>query len=219
MRLLLALLTLLLLPAPAQAGPWPREAQGWFLATSMGQERVGAARQTFGDLYAEYGATGRLTLAAQLRHIPGGWRGDLIARFHPQPAGFALPFGLSAGTRFQPGRADRALLLFGAHLGQGFDTRAGNLWARLDMQMHTRPAQLTNPVELSLSGQLGFRSARGLLGMVSLTGKRRNGVSRLELAPAIGHEIGRAHTLVLGLTAASHSRSVTSAQLALWSRF
>jgi len=219
MRLVLILLCLLSLPLSAQASPWPRAAGGWFVSGTVGQERAASGWQLFGDVYVEYGATARLTLASQLRHGPGHWRGDLLARWHPGAGPGIPPFGLSAGIRLQPDGTDRALVLLAAHLGRGFDTRLGNVWTRLDLQTQTRPTQPASPVEFSLSGQLGIRSTRGLIAMASLTGKRRNGAATLELSPAIGHEIGRAHTLVLGLTASPSTPQVRSAQLSLWSRF
>lgn len=219
MRFLLTLLWLIALPVTAQASPWPRAAGEWFVASTFGLERSATDRQHFAEIYAEYGLTGQLTLTTQLRHSPGGWRGDLLARWHPRAGGEAPPFGFGAGIRLQPGGADRALLLLAAHLGRGFDTRRGNVWARMDLQMQARPAQMASPVELSLSGQIGVRNARGLIGMVSVTGKWRNGTSALELSPSVGREIGRRHTLVLGLTASPSAPRARSAQLSLWSRF
>lgn len=219
MRALLIVFLLITPSLPALAGPWPREARGWFVATTLGQERTGAGRQLFGELYAEYGAAPQLTLAMHLQHSPGSQRGDLLARWHPRTERLSLPFGLSLGARLNPGCGDRYLLLAAAHLGHGFDLRQGNAWARLDLQMQARPTEITRPVELSLSGQLGLRTAQGLLGMVSLTHTRRNRGSVLELSPAIGQEIGRNQTLVLSLTARPVSRRVTSAQLSVWSRF
>lgn len=219
MRLVFALFCLCILPVTAQAGAWPRAEGGWFVASTFGQERAGAGWQRYAEVYAEYGASERLTLATQFRHSPGGWRGDLIARWHPGAGGDTLPFGLGAGIRLQPGGADRALVLLAAHLGRGFDTRLGNVWTRLDLQMQARPAQPAALAELSLSGQLGFSTGRGLIGMVSVTGKRRNGTSELEVSPAIGHEIGHRHTLVLGLSASPSAPQARRAQLSLWSRF
>lgn len=219
MRFLFAFLCLIALPLAAQAGPWPRPQGTWFIASTFGQERVAAGWERYGDFYTEYGLTDRLTLASQLRHTPRGWRGDLLARWHPGASARAPPSGLAAGLRLQPQSADRALLLFGAHAGHGFATRLGNAWTRLDVQLQARPAQPTSLVELSFSGQLGFQSAGGLLGMVSVTGKRRGGASIFELTPAIGHDIGHGRTLVLGLTASPSMPQVRSAQLSLWSRF
>lgn len=219
MRHLFFMLWLAFLPLAAQAGPWPRDTGSWFVSTAYGQERAVSRWRHFAEIYAEYGATERLTLAAQLRHGAGGRYGDLLARWHPGTGGNAPPFGLGAGLRLQPGGTDQALLLLAAHLGHGFDIQGRNAWTRLDLQMQARPAQPLSPIEWSLSGQLGLRDARGLIGMVSVTGKRRNGASLFEVSPAIGHEIGRRHTLVLSLTATPSAPQMRSAQLSLWSRF
>ncbi|MCC5969582.1 MAG: hypothetical protein JJU15_06505 [Pararhodobacter sp.] len=189
------------------------------MSSSLGQERHATGWQRFGEVYGEYGATAEVTLAMHMRHTPGTWRGDVLARWHPALDGFSLPFGLSLGGRLEGSGANRALVLLGAHLGQGFDSRIGNIWTRLDLQMQSRPAQLTRPLELSLSGQVGLRTEGGGLGLLSLTHKRRNGTSALEFSPVIGHEIGRARTLVLGMTARSSSPGIASVQLSLWSQF
>lgn len=189
------------------------------MSTTTGMDRGGAGWLRFSDLYAEYGLTERVTLAAQMRRAANGWRGDLIARWHPPLSGFALPFGLAAGARSNPGGADRLQLLLFAHLGHGVDTRCGNLWTRLDLQALTLPSHPADPVELSLSAQVGFRSDHGIFGMLSLRQHYRNGTATIELLPAIGLAVSQTHTLALSVTATPEGRRVSSAQLSLWSRF
>ena len=216
MRLLLVLMWLLALPPFAHAGPWPRDNGTWFITSTIGRERGAAGWQHYAELHAEHGFRDRLTLATRLRNTAAGWRGDLVARWHPLATG--PPLGLSAGLRLLPSGAERAHLLLTAHLGRGFDTRLGNLWTRLDLQTQSRPARLSRPVELSLSGQVGLRHTSGWLGIMTATTKRRGSFTTLELSPQIGREVGR-HTVVLGLSAepsAPHNRHL---QLSLWSRF
>ncbi|KPQ06064.1 MAG: hypothetical protein HLUCCA12_12705 [Rhodobacteraceae bacterium HLUCCA12] len=220
MRVLAALCLLIMLPVSAVAGPWPREAQGWFVSTSYGRERDAAGDwHATGDVYAEYGAHERLTIAAQLRRSPAGWRGDLGLRWHPAPRRLAVPFGLGAGLRHQPGGRERFLLMLGAHVGHGFDTALGSAWARLDLQMQLPPDRLVRPAEMSLTAQLGLEAGGGLMGMIGLTAKRRGTTTRFEVAPAIGHALGRRHTLVLGATATPSNRRIGNVQLSVWSRF
>lgn len=216
MRLLLVLMWLLALPPSAQAGPWPRDNGTWFVASTVGRERGAAGWLHYGELYAEHGFRDRLTLVTRLRNTAVGWRGDLVARWYPLATG--PPLGLSAGLRLLPSGAEPAHLLLAAHLGRGFDTRAGNLWARLDLQTQSRPSRPGRPVELSLSGQVGLRHASGWLGIVAATGKRRGSFATLELSPQIGREIGR-HTVVLGLSAEPSAPRNRHLQLSLWSRF
>lgn len=219
MRILFILLCLVVLPVTAQASPWPRAAGEWFVGSTFGLENSFAGWRHFSEIYGEFGASGQLTMATQLRLSPGARRADLMARWHPRAGTEAPPLGLGAGLRLQPGGSERVHLLLAAHLGHGFDTGFGNVWARMDLQLQTRPAQPFSPVELSLAGQLGVRNPGGFIGMLSVTGKRRNGASVLELAPVIGREIGRRHTLVLGLTASPAAPRARSASLSLWSRF
>jgi len=219
MRVVLAFFCLMALPLSAAASPWPRAQGGWFVASTIGLERAGPGRQRFGEIYAEYGATGQLTFATQLRHSPGGWRGDLLARWHPGARENAPPFGLSMGFRLRPGGSERALLLYGAHLGHSLDTPLGNVWTRLDVQMQAGSARPASPVELSLSGQMGLRDTRGFLGFVTATGKRRHGTTTLELSPAIGFEIAPARTVVMSLSASPSTPRMRSARLTLWSQF
>lgn len=216
MRFLLVLMWLLALPPSAQAGPWPRDHGTWFIASTIGRERGAAGWQHYGELYAEHGVRDRLTLATQLRNTAAGWRGDLVARWHPLATG--PPLGLSAGLRLLPSGAEPAHLLLAAHLGRGFDTRFGNLWTRLDLLTQSRPTRLSRPVELSLSGQVGLRHASGWLGIMTVTGKRRGSFTTLELSPQIGREVGR-HAVVLGLSTESSAPHDRHLQLSLWSRF
>lgn len=220
MRIVIALLCLFAMPPlPAQASPWPRTPGTWFMATTLGLERSASGRQRYSELYAEYGANDQLTLATQLRHTHRGWRADLLARWHPGVGTSAPPFAFSAGVRFYPGSTDQAFVVLGANVGQGFDTPLGNVWTRLDVNTLSRADRLANPVELSLSGQAGLRSGGGLLALMTITAKRRSGETFLELSPQIGHEIGRRHTLLLGVTTTPTTPRQTSAQLSLWSRF
>lgn len=216
---LFSLLFLFAAPQGVSAGPWPREAQRWFLSATTGLDRGGAGWLRFSDLYAEYGLTERVTMVAQMRRAANGWRGDLIARWHPPLSGFALPVGLGVGARLNPAGADRLHFLLFGHLGRGVDTRRGNLWTRLDLQVQTRPSQPARPVDLSLSAQVGFRSNHGVLGMLSLRQNHRNRTAIIELSPAIGIEVSQAHTLALSVTTSPAGRRVNSAQLSLWSRF
>jgi len=216
MRLLLVLLWLLALTPCAHAGPWPRDNGTWFTASTIGRERGAAGWQHYSEFYAEHGFRDRLTLATQLRNTAAGWRGDIVARWHPFATG--PPLGLIAGLRLLPFGAERAHLLFAAHLGRGFETRFGNLWTRLDLHTQSRPARLSRPVELSLSAQVGLRHTSGWLGVMTATGKRRGNFTTLELSPQIGREIGR-HTMVLGLSAEPSAPQNRRLQLSLWSRF
>ncbi|EKE45318.1 hypothetical protein OCGS_0408 [Oceaniovalibus guishaninsula JLT2003] len=131
MRFLVPFL-LLILPAMAQAGAWPRDHRGVFVSAS--RTYALSSYGILGDLtsaYAEYGLTPRLTIGAKLD------RSDQVASetvaFARIPLGrtdrrdvFAAQVGF--GNVRQPGEASVAIIQPALLYGRGFDGWLGSGW-------------------------------------------------------------------------------------------
>jgi len=213
-RLLIAIL-ICLLALPAAAGPWPRAPGGGFASTTTGIENLRTGQTAFVEAYGEYGLTGQMVLGVHLRHAGGRARADLLARWHPVlPGGVAL--GLTLGARLGGESDRRAAPILAAHLGQGADTRLGNIWARADVQAVANRTGLGGQAEVEYSGQLGLRTDRGGLAMLTLSEHRARDSRTLKLTPALGHAVSARSMLVLGATLLPRSRRVDGVQVSVW---
>lgn len=159
---------MLLLPAGAGAGPWPRDAGSWFLAPSVGFETTGGTRFRILQLYGEYGLSPRITAGTKLRfELPvNEWRDgraevDTTLRWHPRFTPLGLHLGIEAGLRAELRRNPdpQEIDLFGdvfveesdlqpgltalarLHVGRSIETALGPGWARVTLAMH-RPIDL-----------------------------------------------------------------------------
>jgi hypothetical protein len=219
---LFPLLICLLAPA-AVAGPWPRAPGSAFVSAGAGIEAAWHGRQRFAELYGEYGLGERVVLGAHLRRVQGinppGWevqdatRADLFLRWHPDLGATAM--GLMLGARFVRAAERQVAPLLAVHLGRGVDTPLGNIWARAGLQAVRSADGVRGVAEVEFSGQVGWRSGRGL-GMVTASDYRDGHGRYLKLTPAVGYAVTRRTTLVVGAALLPRSRQLDAVQISLW---
>ncbi len=232
-RTALALLCLLL-ASPATAGPWPREAGGWFLSTAFGTERQSGRRVALTDSYLEYGLTPRLTFGGSLRRVGDENEGEVFARWHPPDLPGGIATGLSLGLQQGDGPAwrvtedlghatvERLVLrpraVLGLHIGHSRDTPLGPAWARLDLRAFSSTTGDPS-ADMELFGQIGLRPRPRVITMLSATLYDTGEDRFLTVEPAVGYEVTTRFTLLASLTAEPSRRELRSAQLGLWTRF
>lgn len=215
----LALPLACLLASAAAAGPWPRAPGGVFVATTAGVEEIPAGRRAFAEGYAEYGLDGRLTFGAKLRHRARRAQGDLLARWNTELWGH-LALGVTLGARLGADDGLPVAPLLGAHLGRGIETGRGNLWARADLwAAGNRRQGIGGWAEIEVSAQLGLRTGRGGLAMLTLADHRDRAGRTVKLSPALGWAVDGRSTVVVGATLLPRGRRLDGAQLSLWLDF
>ncbi len=233
MRAALFLLCLLI-PLPAAAGPWPREAGSWFLSSSFGAEDQDGRRVAVNESYAEYGLTPRLTFGGKLRRTGQETEGEVFIRWHPPDLAGRFPVGLSLGLRQGDGPAYsvvedlgyavveypvlRPRGMIGLHLGHGRDMPLGPAWARIDLRAFTATTSDAS-ADVELFGQIGLRPRPRILTMLSATLYDTGEDRFLTIEPALGYEITPRFTVMASVTAEPSRRALRAAQIALWTRF
>ena len=185
-------LMLLLSPAGAGAGPWPRDAGSWFIAPAVGLETTRGIRLRILELYGEYGLAPRITAATKLRfELPANdWRDgraelDSTLRWHPRFTPLGLHLGLEAGLRAElrrnpdPQEIDLfedvfveendlqpgLTALARVHVGRSIDTVLGPGWARVTLAMH-------RPIDLNLERYYIVEDSRPSTELVAQVGIR-----------------------------------------------
>ncbi|MBV0911014.1 hypothetical protein [Anianabacter salinae] len=135
---LLALLMMLFLATPAQAGPWPRDKGETFVALSQrlsgdpvlvftGRARPGSTAM----LYAEHGLTPRLTFVLDGGYDQGTGRMDVTVALRRGLTLGAHKLAVTAGAGAE-GPAWEARGLIGAHWGRGFALGNRRGWVAAD---------------------------------------------------------------------------------------
>lgn len=135
----LALIALMLIAPPAQAGPWPRPPGEGFLALS---------HETAGDggwsaYYGEYGLSRRFTLGIDGgRDTDGGQTAILfLQRAFGDPSGrHRLSASLGLGIT-ETGAGSHPLGQLGLNYGRGFSTGAANGWFAAEAKLRLLPVQ------------------------------------------------------------------------------
>ena len=203
-------LFLALLANPAAAGPWPRAVGEGFL--SFGRTTGNGVQS-----YLEYGLRDRLVVELGLERGADGRRLDAALRWHPPDPGLGLVSGVSLGLRLRPEDPVRQRLTLGLTLGRGFETGAGNLWARAGLQLLAPRHPLIRRPELDLTAQIGLRTGPWL-GMLGVSHYRNRFGSETRIRPALGREMHPRLTLV-GEAVLDRSGRREGLNLSLWSRF
>jgi len=216
-RLILALIALPWLAVMVQAGAWPREKGEGFLSFSSQfaeRDETGINRQSFAA-YAEYGATGRLTLGLDLS-------GDALrmskaiafARWPLGRAGRPRKLAVELGAGQVEGEA---ALRPGLSLGRGVRLGARQGWLAAD----TRAILFSGggaafETDLTAGLALGPR----LLGIVQLqAGAPESGRDYLHLSPSLVYEMRPGAQIELGVLAPLSGGGERELKLGLWRRF
>ncbi len=214
-RLWLAFVLLPWCAAMVEAGAWPREKGQVFLSISSqidARDENGINRQSFGG-YAEYGATGRLTLGLDVN-------GDAVRRsktiaFIRVPAGrtdrpLKLALELGAGQV-----ENRAALRPALSIGRGFALGRRHGWLNADLR-----AILSGGTGLETDLTAGLAAASRSLAMIQLqAGVPDEGRDYLRLAPSVVYEIRPGTQIELGLIEPLSGGGERGVKLGLWRKF
>ncbi|WP_375553332.1 hypothetical protein [Roseovarius mucosus] len=217
LRPLFAVLILPWLVGMAEAGAWPRAKGQTFLAAT-GQldapDETGLARQSF-TLYAEYGATERLTLGVDL----GGDALQMIKTivFARWPVGrparkvkIAVELGLGEVAEqraLRPGLSlGRGLTLWGRHGWAAFDGRA----------VMFSGGQMTLESDITLGLDI---TARGKVIAQIQTGQPAKGQTYVRFAPSYVHATKPGAHLEFGLILPLTDGGERGVKLGLWRSF
>ena len=233
-----AAVALVLLPAAATAGAWPRDEGKSFLSFGIEAGDAGgdAGEGPYVSLYGERGLPRRWTVVLDAGARTGG--GDATAavtlRF-PLDDGagrdrFALSFG--GGLGIEDGRtlADvpglgqaRPFARAGAHWGRGIATPWGEGWAGLDAS-----ADLSVPViagedpatAWKLDATLGLRPADGLATILQVqSGRPLAGDTYLRLQGTLVRRLGPALNVEAGAVVGLSGDETAAARLGVWLDF
>lgn len=214
-RLWLALVLLPWCAAMAQAGAWPREKGQVFLSfSSQFEERDenGINRQSYG-FYAEYGATGRLTLGLDVN-------GDVlrmskVIAFLRWPVGRAdrpLKFAIEIGA----GQVEEDTALRpGLSVGRGFTLGQRHGWLNADLRAILGGV---TAFETELTAGLSV-TARTKLIVQLQAGAPDQGQDYLRLAPSLVYEMRPGAQLELGLLEPLSGGGERGVKLGLWRQF
>lgn len=227
-------LGLVLLPAQAAAGAWPREDGRTFL--SFGIELGDSADGPFASLYGERGLPRRWTAVLDAGMRPDG--GDATAALTlrmPVDDGsgrdrFALSFGGGIGVEDGRVLADvpglgqaRPFARAGAHWGRGFATAWGDGWAGVDAL-----ADLSIPVvdgddpatAWKLDATLGLRPTDRLATILQIqTGRPVAGDTYLRLQGTLVRRLGPALNVEVGAVVGLAGPDTAAARLGVWVDF
>lgn len=221
----------LVLAAPAAAGPWGREPGSTFLSFSLGAEDSDLGQRGYAQIYAEMGWTGGLVPAVRLRlDGPVGAEGrgdgeaDVRLRWHPGWTD-AVALGFEGGLKGETGallagggRGSAGYWLAAAHAGRGFDTRHGPGWARLTLLVE-EPLGDTGLSRREAIVQVGVRTDGGWLGIASLSLFEEGGDTTVKLAPAVGRSLGGGRDLLLEATVERGGLGTRGLALSFWQAF
>ncbi len=224
MRLILAVLVLTLAPAAAAAGAWPREVGTAFVSLSytlsddMGRPGVDAEGYT--ALYAEYGATPRLTFGIDAGKADNGEYTAILFARH------ALDWELFGGKTALQGGAGAAefggdsdtLLELGAAWGKGLETRFGGGWLGIDTKLHyfTDTEDIATKVDVTL----GIKPNDRTMVILQLQAADYPGSDpSLALVPSIVRKVGKRNYFELGLDVGVANDSTAGVKLGTWLEF
>lgn len=211
---------LLLLPwlaGMAAAGAWPRDKGQSFLALSGqvdGPDQFGLYRQSF-TLYAEYGATERLTLGLDI----GGdaqrmTKAIAFARWPIGPAERAMKIAYEIGV----GEVEEeAALRPGLSLGRGFTLSGRHGWAAIDgraVLFGGGQAALESDITIGLSTTPHSKAILQIQ-----TGRPAFGRTYSRFAPSFVHETKPGLYLEFGVVAPLSGGGENGVKLGLWRQF
>jgi hypothetical protein len=214
-----AALLLVLLPAAAEAGAWPREPGRFFLSARADFHRAEARPRA--SLYGEYGLSRRITLGLQSSEsryearaafgLPERYRrlavfaraaiGPLDARHR-----FAASLGASAPADAASAAAD-ARLEAALHWGMGFETAFGGGWATATAKFGAALQAGRSTDEQS--ALIGLRPRDGLMAMLAASRYADATGATWSLSPSVGVELRRGTWLVPSLKLEPADRNAT----------
>lgn len=215
--LLIALMLLPWLAGPCRAGAWPREKGQVFVVLSgqiEARDATGLYRQ-HGGLYAEYGATDRLTLGLDL--------GNDMIRMTKTIGFLRWPLGppdrpLKVAVELGAGEVEQENALRpGLSLGRGIV-----LWDRPGWLAFDARAALLGGRDVALESDLTFGLSTGPKVRLILqlqTGRPETGDAYSRLAPAIVYETGPGRQIELGVIAPITGGGEKGIKLGLWRSF
>ncbi len=205
------------LAAMAEAGAWPRDRGQVFMVLSgqiEGPDEFGFYRQS-GGLYAEYGATGRLTLGLDLG-------GDAL-RMSKAIAFLRWPLGrvdrpLKLAVELGAGQVEEENALRpGLSLGHGFALGQRPGWLAVDgraVLFGGRDVALESDITFGLSAS---RKTRVILQIQ--TGRPDAGDPYARFAPSLVYETKPGQQIELGVIAPIAGGGDNGIRLGLWRRF
>lgn len=215
--LLLALMLLPWLAIPARAGAWPREEGQLFLVLSgqiEGRDASGLYRQ-HGALYAEYGATDRLTVGLDLGNDTIRMTkaiGFLRWPLGPPDRPLKLAFELGAGQV-----EEKNALRPGLSLGRGLVLWNRPGWLALDGR-----AALFGGRDVALESDLTFGLSTGQKTRLILqlqTGRPEKGGPYTRFAPSLVYETRPGRQIELGVIAPLTGEGEPGIKLGAWRSF
>lgn len=225
----LLILMMMLAPAMAAAGPWPREVGRTFLSMTVERDVEGSS---YTSLYAEYGLAPRLTLGADLGRTDLGEASAVIWAQRALDDGtgpnrFSLATGLGAirrDGRFHP-VAQGSL-----GWGRGFANRMGEGWMSAQVQVRvtggmdpeasTGSAFRITDSTLKTDLTLGLRPTDRLMVINSLWLEApREGRGTAKLASSVVMDPGGPIKVELGLVQPLHGPAERAVRLGGWLEF
>lgn len=215
--LIRALVLLAVLSGPSGAGPWPREkGRGFVSLTAQVHEPDGFGYLNhFFGLYAEYGATERLTLGLDVGgDIQRMSKALVFARWPLSPAEQPLKFAIELGA----GEVESyAALRPGVSAGRGFVLWDRNGWMTADAR-----AILPQSRDITLEGDftVGLNTtARSKTILQVQTGRPANGQPYIRLAPSLVYRTGRRLFAEIGMIEPLSGGGERGLKLGLWHEF
>ncbi len=215
-RLILLLVMLPWLASAAMGGAWPRaKGEGFLAASGTVEERdeFGLYRQSF-SLYAEYGATGRLTFGVDL----GGdalrmTKAIAFVRWPLRDLARKTKLALEVGL----GQVEHENALRpGLSIGRGIAIGKHHGWLNADTRAILWESGTAFEVDLTAGLSLGAR----VKAMMQLqAGVPDQGQDYLRLAPSITYEMRPGAHLELGLTEPLWGGGARGVKLGLWRSF
>lgn len=215
LRLILALIVLPWLAVMAQAGAWPREKGEVFLSLSSqieARDENGINRQSHG-LYAEYGATARLTLGLDVN-------GDAL-RMSKAIAFLRWPLGsaerpLKIAVEIGAGQVEEETALRpGLSLGRGFAIGNRSGWLNADLRASLDGG---TAFETELTAGLSV-TARTKVIVQLQAGTPDRGQDYLRLAPSLVYDMRPGTQVELGLLEPLSGGGERGLKLGIWRRF
>ncbi|SNR81699.1 hypothetical protein [Puniceibacterium sediminis] len=224
MRILVALLVLMLLPAPAKAGAWPRDQGTWFVSSDMRLSwpqdlttwTSAKPVSQYYTIYAEYGLTQDLTLGLDLgRSVSGA--GKMVAFLRmplPTPlkqTKLALELGIGrieGRPVIRPGLSvGRAIQLFGT---QG--------WIAADGVAEIAPLDQRSDLKLDLTYGVTLESGTKI--MLQFQSGRPTGFAPFaRLAPSVALPFGRNRMAEIGVTYGLRGDDTFGIKMGIWQTF
>ncbi|WP_306151136.1 hypothetical protein [Roseovarius sp. MMSF_3281] len=232
----LAVTLLCLAAGGASAGPWPRTKGETFLSTSL----EAGDTDTYGALYAEYGAAPSLTLGLDLGSSLSRTKQAIAFARWPvgntdTPLRMAVQLGLGYAERWRippfklvvtgggplpalPAARPkmRPVVQTGFSIGKGIKLLGRNGWLSLDTRAEADDALATT---YQADATVGLTTRKGHMLIVQLqTGATDAGQSWASLAPSVVMELSDSTHVELGVTA-SVTGGHHAARLGLWQKF